>query len=79
VLYWENPSRRYGIMNLTIALIDNDHVVRAKTDLSEKGQDEPFRKFLRQIKEELIPGQTAYLEIEDSITDPITFEISRFE
>ena len=66
-------------MNLTIALIDNDHVVRAKTDLSEKGQDDLFRRFLRQIKEELVPGQTAYLEIEDSTADPITFEISQFE
>jgi hypothetical protein len=66
-------------MNLKIALIDNDHVVRAKTDLSENGQDNLFRRFLRQIKEELLPGQTAYLEIEDSTTDPITFEISQFE
>ena len=66
-------------MNLKIALIDNDHVVRAKTDLSEKGQDDLFRSFLRQIKEELVPGQTAYLEIEDSTTDPVTFEISQFE
>ncbi|MBW2405934.1 MAG: hypothetical protein JRF17_01075, partial [Deltaproteobacteria bacterium] len=65
--------------NLTIALIDNDYVVRAKTDLSENGQDDSFRRFLRQIKEELVPGQTAYLEIEDSTTDPITFEISQFE
>ncbi len=54
-------------------------MVRAKTDLSEKGQDDLFRGFLRQIKEELVPGQTAYLEIEDSTTDPITFEISQFE
>lgn len=54
-------------------------MVRAKTDLSEKGQDNLFRGFLRQIKEELVPGQTAYLEIEDSTTDPITFEISQFE
>ena len=66
-------------MNLTIALIDNDHVVRAKTDLSENGKDDLFRRFLQKIKEELVPGQTAYLEIEDSTADPITFEISQFE
>ena len=66
-------------MNLKIALIDNDHVVRAKTDLSEKGQEDSFRNFIRQVREELVPGQTAYLEIEDSTTDPITFEISQFE
>ena len=66
-------------MTLKIALIDNDHVVRAKTDLSQNGQDDSFRKFLCQIKEELLPGQTAYLEFEDSTTDSITFEISQFE
>ncbi|MEJ2656918.1 MAG: hypothetical protein P8012_06935 [Desulfobacterales bacterium] len=66
-------------MNLKIALIDNDHVVRAKTDLSGKGQEDSFRNFIRQVREEMVPGQTAYLEIEDSQTDPITFEISQFE
>ena len=65
-------------MNMKIALIDNDFVVKAKTDLALSGQENPFRKFLQQIKEELLPGQTAYLEIKDSTTDPITFEISQF-
>ena len=65
-------------MNMKIALIDNDFVVRAKTDLALSGQENPFRKFLQQIKEELLPGQTAYLEIQDSKTDSITFEISQF-
>ena len=66
-------------MNTRIALIDNDYVVQAKTDLALDGKDETFRKFLQKIKEELLPGQTAFLEIEDSESDPITFEISRFE
>ena len=66
-------------MNMKIELIDNDFVVRAKTDLTLNGQDDPFKKFLQQIKEELLPGQTAYLEISDSKTDSITFEISQFE
>ena len=66
-------------MNTRIALIDNDYVVQAKTDLALDGKDETFRKFLQEIKEELLPGQTAFLEIEDSESDPITFEISRFE
>jgi len=47
--------------------------------LTLNAQDDPFRKFLQQIKEELLPGQTAYLEISDSKTDSITFEISQFE
>ena len=64
-------------MNMKIALIDNDYVVQAQTELTLNGQDDPFKKFIQQIKEELIPGQTAYLEIEDSKTDTITFEISQ--
>ncbi len=64
-------------MNIKFALIDNDDVVQAKTDFVLEGQDNPFRKFLQEIKEELLPGQTAYLEIEDSDQDPITFEISQ--
>ncbi len=66
-------------MNMKIALIDNDYVVQAKTDLALNGQDETFRNFLQEVKEELFPGQTAYLEIGDSEMDPITFEISRSE
>ena len=65
-------------MNMKIALIDNDFVVRAKTELVLSGQENPFRKFIQQIKEELLPGQTAYLEIKDSETDSITFEIFQF-
>jgi hypothetical protein len=66
-------------MNMRIALIDNDYVVQAKTDLALNGKNETFRNFLQEIKEELLPGQTAYLEFVDSETDPITFEISWFE
>jgi hypothetical protein len=66
-------------MNIKITLTDNDYVVRAKTDISMIGQEDPFRKFLQQLKEELLPGQTAYLEIDDFKTNPVTFEISQFE
>jgi hypothetical protein len=66
-------------MNMKISLIDNDYVVQAKTNLALNGQDETFRNFLQEIKEELYPGQTAFLEIEDSETETITFEISRSE
>ena len=62
-------------MNLKIALIDNDHVVRAKTDLSEKGQDDLFRRFLRQIKEELVPQQIRsrlkYPNLNDNLDFPL--------
>ena len=64
-------------MNMKISLIDNDYVVRANTDLVQNGRDDPFRKFVKQIKEELVTGQTAYLEIEDDQKDPVTFEITQ--
>jgi hypothetical protein len=54
-------------------------VVQAKTDFLLEGQDNPLRKFLEQIQEELLPGQTGYLEIEDFEKDPVTFEISHSE
>ena len=66
-------------MNMKIALIDNDYSVRAKTDLGLTGKDEPFRAFFHKIKTELLPGQKAYLEIRDSETHPITFEISHLD
>lgn len=63
-------------MTMKILLIDNDYVVRAKTDLSENGHDDPFRTFVKQVQEELVTGQTAYLEIEDDQNDSVTFEIT---
>ena len=66
-------------MNMKIALIDNDCFVRAKTDFDPNGKNESFKKFFEQVKEELLPGQRAYLEIKDSGSDPITFEISHLE
>ncbi|MFC1825935.1 hypothetical protein ACFLYZ_00905 [Thermodesulfobacteriota bacterium] len=64
-------------MDIKMALIDDDYVVRAKTNLVRNNQDDRLGKFLKKIKEELLPGQTAYLEIKDSQTDPITFEITQ--
>jgi hypothetical protein len=66
-------------MNMKIALIDNDCFVRAKTDFDPNGKNESFKKFFHQVKEELLPGQRAYLEIKNSGTDPITFEISHLD
>jgi len=65
--------------NIKIELVDKDHVVRAKTDLGLNGNDDSFGKFLRQIREELVTGETAFLEIEGSDMEPITFGISHFE
>jgi hypothetical protein len=65
-------------MTFKISLVDNDYVVRAKTDLLLDGEYEKFIKFLKEINEELIIGKTAHLEIEGPEKDLITFEISKY-
>jgi hypothetical protein len=65
--------------SIKIELVDNDHVVRAKADLDTNGMDDPFGKFVRKIKEELVTGETAFLEIEGSGMEPVTFEICHCE
>ena len=67
------------IKNFKIALVDNDYVVRAKVDYVQNEDNDTFREFLNQVKEELIPGQTAHLEIQGFEMEPLNFEISRFE
>jgi hypothetical protein len=47
-------------MNIKFALIDNDYVVQAKTDFLLEGQDNPLRKFLEQIQEELLRKRSCY-------------------
>ena len=63
-------------MNMKISLIDNDYVVRAKTDLSGNEKDNALIRLIQNITEEFVPGETAYLEIEGFKKNPITFEIS---
>lgn len=65
--------------SIKIELVDNDHVVRAKTDLALNGIDDSLGKFVRQIKEELVTGETAFLEIEGSDMEPVTLEICHYE
>ena len=62
--------------HIKISLVDNDYVVHAKTDIEVNGHNDPVKKFLRQIREELIPGQTAHLEIEGPEKEMSTYEIS---
>ncbi len=64
-------------MTIKLSLIDNDYVVRAQTDLAQSGHDDPFRTFVKQVQEELVTGQTAYLEIEDAQNESVTFEITQ--
>ena len=67
------------MMDLKMSLVDNDYVVRVKTKLSSEENNDNFKKFFREIDEELIPGKTAYLEVEGSGTNPVVYEISRFD
>ena len=62
--------------NIKVSLVDNDYVVRAKTDLSGNEENNTIIKFIQHLDEEFVPGETAYLEIEGFKKNPITFEIS---
>lgn len=66
-------------MSIRLELVDKDYVVRAKMDLALNGTGAVFSDFLKNIREELLPGQTARLAIEGSNMKPMTFEISNFE
>ena len=66
--------------DLKFSLIDNDFVVNAKTNFSiHDDADFAFAKFLREIEEKLVTGETASLEIEGLHDNPVTFTISPFE
>jgi len=65
--------------NIRISLKDNDQKVRANSSFILNGHEDLFKRFLQQVNEEIIPGETAYLEIEGVEKDTITFEISHLE
>ena len=65
--------------HLKIALKDNDHVIRAITDIDENRNQDLVGVFLKDMKRELIIGQTAQLEIDSAELGNMTFEISRIE
>ncbi|MFC1820656.1 hypothetical protein ACFLZG_06185 [Thermodesulfobacteriota bacterium] len=66
-------------MSLKMSLIDNDYVVRSETNFALEGKDDKFSGFLKKINDDLVIGETAYLEIEGSEMGPVKFEISKFE
>ena len=65
-------------MTIKLSLVDNDFVVRAKTDLDLRDKEDQFRKFFKDIGDELVTGETAYLEIEGPETGSIKLEVSKF-
>jgi hypothetical protein len=65
--------------NIKISLVDNDYVIRTKTDLSVNEKSDMFMTFIRDITDGFVPGETAHLEIEGFKNKPITFDITRCE
>lgn len=63
--------------NIKVSLVDNDYVIRSKTDLFTNEKNDTLLKLIRDVEEEFVPGETAYLEIEGLKKNPITLEISR--
>ena len=61
-------------MSIKLTLIDNDYMVCAETNLDLNGEEYKLGKFLKEVNEELVIGNTAYLEIEGT-----KFEISKPE
>ena len=66
-------------MTIKFSLIDNDFVVRAKTDLDLKDKEGQFRKFFRDIGDELVTGETAHLKIEGPGNEFYTLEVSKLD
>ena len=46
--------------NLKMELVDSDYVVRAKMDLTLKGDNGKFGEFFKEIDDELVTGKTAH-------------------
>ena len=61
-------------MSIRLKLIDTDYVICTGTDLELKGEENKFKKFLKEVNEELVIGNTAYIEIDNT-----KFEISKVE
>ncbi|PKN65352.1 MAG: hypothetical protein CVU57_10930 [Deltaproteobacteria bacterium HGW-Deltaproteobacteria-15] len=65
---------------IKISLVNNDQVVQATKNLNlNESVDHSVAAFIRQIREELVTGETAYLEIQGLQKDPLTFAISQCE
>ncbi|RJR35525.1 MAG: hypothetical protein C4576_25000 [Desulfobacteraceae bacterium] len=65
---------------IKISLVNMDQVVQATRDLNLADDGgHSMAAFIRQIKEELVPGETGYLQIQGFDKDPVTFAISPCE
>jgi hypothetical protein len=65
---------------IKISLVNNDQVVQATKNLNlDESADHSVAAFIRQIREELVTGETAFLEIKGLQKDSLTFAISQRE
>ena len=63
---------------IKFALIDNDYAVQARESLDvDEKFNSVFARFIDQLREELVIGQTATLEIEGFAENPVSFTIAQ--
>jgi hypothetical protein len=65
--------------NIRLELIDNDQHVRAEAELSGAGNNDGFKEFLEKISEEIVPGESARVEVQGFKKVPMIFEVSHSE
>lgn len=61
---------------IKMSFIDNDYAVRASADVAEENEKAGLSTFLEQIREELMTGDTAFLEIEGVNGRSVTLSIA---
>lgn len=64
---------------IKISLVDNDFVVHAKTELSERNTRDNIIGLIRHLDEDFIQGEAAYLEVDGLRNKRTRFVISRVE
>ncbi len=64
---------------IKLSLVDTDYRVQAKTEIPGNGSVDPVEAFFRKIHENLVPGQTAHLEVDGLENRRCSFEISAIE
>jgi hypothetical protein len=65
--------------NIKVSLVDNDYMVHTRTNFFVNEKTDAFMKFIQEITDGFVPGETAHLEIEGVENGPVTFAISRRE
>ena len=61
---------------IKMSFIDNDYAVRASADVAPGDESSGLTSFLEQVRDELVTGDTAFLEIEGFNGKSITLSIA---